>query len=785
MENKLSSFFTVTIFKSKHILFLFAILFFPIFLNAQRLELTVFSNNKEALADANVFVNGKFLGITDVNGKLNFNLEDSNSFFLEVNAANYESFSKNYLKKELKDFLHIYLFATEITDLNEIVITAGRKSENISTIPSSVSILSFKEIQNQMEITSNLSTILGNTIPGLGTSTGRSTNAGQTLRGRQVLVLIDGIPQSTPLMNGSRDMRTIDPNAIERIEVIKGATSIYGNGSGGGIINYITKKYTGDQPIQGKTTLGSTFNPFNGNETLGYNFSQLISGKSKKITYFASATFDYTGLLRDGDGIVLGQNDGLSNTNQNNVFAKIDYDINDTQEVTAWYNFYSSTQKSKYISENGLYGSIPTIGIKGEDLGEDAGTPYNHNALIKYKNNSLFWHTSLDVTAYFNSFQSMNRYVAKASAWYGPGQTMINSTKKGLRLNFNTSFELFEFSADITYGLDYLNDITDQDLTDGRVYIPKMHMTNIAPYTQLQFFITPNLVFKGGLRHERARVKVQDYRTINLGPNNEGSIFVNGGTIPYNATVYNAGLRFNKFSYFNPFLSFSQAFSINEIGRILRRADENVLGNLQTDPIITNNYEIGFSSRISIFNLNAAFYKSTSKLGMNLVERNGFAYPQREPENVYGFELALDAKISENWGANASYAYVEGKAKFENGTKQYLNGARIAPPKSTASIYYTLEKFRIQLYWVYSGNRNRFDLNDKDKYNINEGPVKDISLFNLATNYNFNKQLSLSLGVENVFNKTYFPVVSQYRAIDAEYIRASGSVINLNMFYKF
>ncbi len=42
--------------------------------------------------------------------------------------------------------------------------------------------------------------------------------------------MVDGIPQSTPLRNGGRDMRTIDPSAIERIEVIKGATAIYGNG---------------------------------------------------------------------------------------------------------------------------------------------------------------------------------------------------------------------------------------------------------------------------------------------------------------------------------------------------------------------------------------------------------------------------------------------------------------------------------------------------------------------------------------------------------------------------
>jgi iron complex outermembrane recepter protein len=66
-----------------------------------------------------------------------------------------------------------------------------------------------------------------------------------------VLVLIDGIPQSTPLRAVGRDIRTIDPSVVKRVEVIKGATAIYGNGADGGLINYITKTPKTDQKIGG------------------------------------------------------------------------------------------------------------------------------------------------------------------------------------------------------------------------------------------------------------------------------------------------------------------------------------------------------------------------------------------------------------------------------------------------------------------------------------------------------------------------------------------------------
>ena len=68
-----------------------------------------------------------------------------------------------------------------------------------------------KQVQSQLTVNSDITSILQYTVPSLGPSAGQTSNTGQTLRGRQVLVLIDGVPQSTPLRNGGRDIRVIDP----------------------------------------------------------------------------------------------------------------------------------------------------------------------------------------------------------------------------------------------------------------------------------------------------------------------------------------------------------------------------------------------------------------------------------------------------------------------------------------------------------------------------------------------------------------------------------------------
>lgn len=754
-------------------------------LHAQNVKLLVTDVNAKPIANATISIEKRQEGSTDTRGIFEFDVNKKSSVVIGISAIGYRNLNLKVDRDTLPGAIRAILIADD-RQLDEVVVTAGRKAESISTVPSSVSILNRQEIESQINISTNLSSILGNTIPGLGTSTNKATNSGQTLRGRALLVLIDGIPQSTPLMNGMRDLRSIDPNVIERIEVIKGATSIYGNGSGGGIINYITKKNTESKSLGGHTILGTSFNPLHGNGTLGYRLGQYFSGKSNKVDYTVGGSVDYTGLQRDGEGIPIGQTDGLSNSYQYNAFVKLGYEFSDNSSLTGFYNYYGSTQHAKYISQNGVYGQSPTIGVRGEEPGEPAGTPYNHNAMLTYSKADLFRHSQLDVTAYINSFRSMNRYVAAGTAWYGPGQTKINSNKKGIRVNINSPFLVGRIPMEVTYGLDLLNDVTNQDLTDGRVYIPDMNMVNIAPYAQVKMDFFENLIFKGGLRYENATVRVKDFHTIATGPDGQGSIFVSGGKIPYNATMFNAGLRYNRYEIFNPFVSFSQGFAINELGRILRRADENTIGNLETDPIVTNNYEAGVSSRLGIFNLSAAYYISTSDLGVNLVDVGGYLMPQREPEEVRGYEVAVDAKLSPIWTIGGSYAYVEGKAKFDDGRKVYLNGSRIAPPKATGYIYYKpTTKLNVQLYWVYTGSRDRFDVNKTGKYNNSEGPIKDVNLFNVSSSYAFNKQWNIGLGIENLLNKTYYPTVSQYRALDADYVRGAGMQASLNLHYKF
>ncbi len=753
---------------------------------AQLLQVAVHDVAAKPISDVQVWIDARSQGKTDRDGMLSFERPNRSQFQIRISKAGYSDQVRNVQLDTATGPINFTLGSGQ--RMEEVVVTAGRKPESIANVPSSISILNARDIEMQSQISTNIASVLGNTIPGLGTSTAKGSNAGQTLRGRAVLILIDGIPQSTPLMNGARDMRSVDPAVLERVEVIKGATSIYGNGSAGGVINYITKKNDPNAPsIGGTTTVRGTLAPGEARETGGYRFAQSLYGRSNKWNYAVSGVMDYTGLQRDGDGLPLGQTDGLSNNRQYNAFMKVGYDIDEKSDLTLVYNFFNSLQDARYISQIGRYGEEPTIGVRGTDPGANTGTRFNHNAMLSYRNAQIFGNTALNAAAFVNSFSSMNRYVEQTPSWFGPGQTMINSNKKGLRVDLNTPFELGSVPSEITYGVDVLHDVTFQDLTDGRVFVPKMNMINYAPFAQVTLNLVDQLIFKGGVRYENANVKINDFSTLATGPDGEGSVAVQGGEVPYSAATFNAGLRYSKYALFNPFVSFSQGFTINELGRIVRNATESDLTRVQTDPIVTNNYEAGFSSQWNNIHFSAAYFISTSKLGLSVVANDaGFFVSQRAPERIHGFEAAADVKITPQWTIGGTYSYVEGKVEAADGTKTPLNGSRIMPPKATGYVDFNPQaNLSFQLSWVHTGSRARFERNASGVFRANEGDVEPVDLLNFNASYRVNKSWMLGLGVANLLNKTYYTVYSQYGANAANYVRGEGALASLNLQYTF
>jgi iron complex outermembrane receptor protein len=121
--------------------------------------------------------------------------------------------------------------------VEEVIVTGTRAPKAVDKIPGAINVVSEAEVSRTLSLTQDATAVLSRTVPGYSESSQAVNSLGETLRGRVPLRLFDGIPQSTPLRDGSRNSVFTDMDVVGRIEVINGPSAAEGIGAAGGIIS--------------------------------------------------------------------------------------------------------------------------------------------------------------------------------------------------------------------------------------------------------------------------------------------------------------------------------------------------------------------------------------------------------------------------------------------------------------------------------------------------------------------------------------------------------------------
>ena len=684
----------------------------------------------------------------------------------------------------------------DTVSLEEVVITANRIKEKKTDAVANVTIIDQKKLQQFIKIAPDMSHLIGMIEPAMSLSTNTTNNRYQNLRGRSILVLIDGIPQSTPLRATDRDIRSIDPAAVERIEIVKGATSIYGNGAIGGIMNIVTKKSPKNVIFGGQTTIGaSARDSFKENRGFGYRFNQQFYGNYKGFSYLVDAAMNQTGSAIDGTGEYISPRYGLGDVRTYNGLVKLGYQFDDDNKVEAMYNFYQSLQNTPLVASGGKYLERPRIGVYDtkDPAAQDEGMRYNHNAYIKFNSNNIFKRTDLELSAFTQHQYAIfdyRKHNARSPRWESSsGQATVKGEKYGIRTQLTSKFLFSEnVFTQLLYGADVLIDKTSQPLVDGRYWMPELTSYNSAPFLQTKTTFFQYYVLKAGLRYDYIDVSVPNYEVLRL-RNTDPRVYVKGGDLTYNNLSPNVGIAYNQFKYFQPFISYSQGFSIFDLGRTLRAAKADVLSKINTEPVKTENYEAGAYAELSKYvHLSGSYFYTYSKLGSDLKSVSGFWVVDRTPQKVYGFEVNADIFPTKWLTLGGSFISFEGKKKStEDGDWDgYMSGTSIPAPKATAYIRVTPTEYSyLQVNYLHTGSRDRFSPDNRGVYTEGEGIVYPIDLFSLSAGYTFNKSFSLALGIENLTDKVYYTPASMLVARDAEYARGNGRYFNLSLTYRY
>ena len=714
----------------------------------------------------------------------------------------------------------------ETTQLAPIVVTATRSAKSIADIAGTVYSIDQAEIEKQANAGRSTADIIGFLIPSLTPSSGTTSNYGMTMRGRAVQYMIDGVPQ-TGSRDSSRQLNSISPNSIERIEVVSGASSIYGAGATGGIINIITKKGS-DDALSFESKLGVTSGDNIRSDAMAYEAFQSVAFNQGDVSGYLGASYNKRGEFQDSHGDRIGpevaQTD-RQDTETVDVNGRLSWQFTDNQKLSFGAQYYNDEQDSEYGPDYGtglavLFGAEPTLNaVKGLDLDTQPRTKRS-NFNLQYEHQDLLGQI-LNAEAYYRSetgrFYPSANYLAHSAIPSGGTYIVTQSETDidvwGARLALQKAFDLGSRSLNLTYGMDYDFEQGSQtaqqynlatfmasngltlDPQNEYVFGPDVDTSKFGLFLQTQFDVTDRLNLQAGIRHERIDSEVQDSIPYSEAMVADAiptytPVALNGGTIKHDATLFNLGAVYHLTDAQQVFANFSQGSSLPDIQRMLRDVPASFTVNSQTiDPIKVNNYELGW--RVQAENgLNASvttFYNDSDK-SLKFGRPNYTIEVLDTDERVYGIEGNLSYRLQPNWTVCGTMAYTRGQFKNTAGKWQELDAIRVAPLKGTAFSEWQFNNdmsLRVQALAIGGTDKAK---KDAVKYGSTvPAEIKGFATMDVIANAKAGPG-TVGFGVYNVWNTDYKSVYSQsvesvYGAISS--LAAQGRTYGLSYTLKY
>ena len=711
----------------------------------------------------------------------------------------------------------------ETTQLAPIVVTATRSAKSIADIAGTVYSIDQAEIEKQANAGKSIADILGTLVPSLTPSSGTTSNYGMTMRGRVVQYMIDGVPQ-TGYRDGSRQLNSIQPSMIERIEVVSGATSIYGSGATGGIINIITKR-GGQDPISFETKVGVTAGNNFKSDAMAYEASQSVLFNQGALQGAFGASYTTRGEIQDSHGNRIGpevaQTD-RQDTDTLDLNGRLTWNISDEQSLSFGAQYFNDEQDSEYGPDYGpnlaYVKRDPTYtaslaAVKGMQLETQPQTErYAFNT--QYENQNVLGHT-LNAEAYYRNEQA--RWFPSAQAM-GGGLYLVYQSETdidvyGARVALQKQFDLNGHNLGLSYGIDYENEQDEQNIQmyDSAAFVasnglnykpfnyyafgPDVETEKLGTFVQTDFDVTDRLGLKAGVRYERVESQVDESTpymeaiTADLQPGYQAKT-LNGGKVKHDATLFNLGALYHLTDAQQIFANFSQGSNLPDIQRMLRDVPASFTVNSQTiDPIKVNNYELGW--RVQAANgLNASvttFYNDSDK-SLKFGRPNYTIEVLDTDERVYGVEGNLSYRLQPNWTVGGTMAYTRGQFKNTAGKWQELDAIRVAPLKGTAFSEWQFNNdmsLRVQALAIGGTDKAK---KDAEKYGSTvPAEIKGFATMDVIANAKAGPG-TVGFGVYNVWNTDYKSVYSQavesvYGAISS--LPAQGRTYGLSYTLKY
>ncbi len=610
--------------------------------------------------------------------------------------------------------------------LDELSVTATRAPRRIEEVPQSVQVVDREQIRQQLALTASPSAVLAKLIPGFSVPNGTISSASENFRGRSLLVLIDGVPVNTPLRDVSRILNLIDLNAVERIEVVAGASSLYSAGATGGTVNFITRRPTDAAPI---VTVNTALRTFTADPVHGIAPETAISVTGKVpagIDYaftgsgrFAARTYDGKGRELPSDG-QLGQGGG-DRFQLGNLNLRLGYDLDLAKRVEFGVTQILLNQNPRYLTDYSAPFARPNFAqpYPGLPVAEDTrslflrytdrDTPLGSLSLLGFYNdiNKRFNYSEFSYPANPFVTYSLNPRAPTSLA----NQTALATERGGINLTLDTDLGALLPGLKLTWGSDVISESTRQRARDGTDVFTPLRQNSYAGFALLQVPVGERLTLRAGLRYEHFDLDVSGFTrpttfAATAARNALGyatfvlpALRVTGGTFSYAAPTFNAGGTFVLAPGIDLYAGFSQGYALADIGAFTRRAGLSLAYactvarpfclpagttiayvNIAPQAQVVNSYDFGIRGRSGIFSGSLGGFVSTSDDGTTFDPLTNRLSQQKEM--IYGAEFVGNAQVTEQLNLGTVLGYREGRydTNKDGRLDSFLPNNRIGAP---------------------------------------------------------------------------------------------------------
>lgn len=606
-----------------------------------------------------------------------------------------------------------------------------------------------------------------------GSINGQISVRGMSSQLSRSIIAVDGVRVTG---RNTLELNLIDPNSIDSIEIIRGAaSSLYGSHAINGVINFKTRRYTGDisKPFSLDTRLRAL------------EFSSVNKGTAGRIEVLGGGDgFDTLIGLHGRTGESFRTPWGVA---EGSNFKAFGFDFNAGYTTSNDMRFY--TQGRFQRSEDGDAGG--QFAGAGSELGFVRKRDPNIESYLKLgvEAYDIGFADKLDYFVYWRRYNT-DLYTLNPIAGSYTNQKVYNNNFFGSRLAFQSAFE----AHTLAYGLESLSAVsptqgsarnvyTNIERTTGRKY--QQH--TLSAFVKDDYKINDSLILQASLRDDFIITKIGKKNAQNesaatsralddMGQTSNNALtgslgFVYFITEPL-SVVANVSHNFK-----SPEASYYSSASIPANVNAGTSANNIVLPNPNLKNETAQSYELGlrFEDESNFATLN--FYQTNYKdMLATAIFRdrpaeyvNGYtSYTNIGKAVIRGIELYGEHKfMGFTYAYNATYTYGQNKS-----ANKPLN--QIAPLYGRASLAYDFDWGYVKFQERAFKGKTRIDRSVERK--SKSYAMSDIYL-SLNLGY-FNKEaknMHLTFGVENIFDKAARSPVA-VETLSASRTRPDGTI---------